>query len=161
MKSRSDDLEAKRAVDECVRTLHRILQIVDLFSRKTFREFGVSGSLIWALRTIRDAECTTMSELAQRLHLHPSTVSGIVDRLEERGLALLNEACPDDRMTELQITKSGRNLISKAPEPPRSKIVRGIEGLSPEDRACVHRAIGILSQILDIAEPSGEAEQSK
>lgn len=161
MKNRGDESEATRDIVESVRGIHRILQIVDLFSRKMIRELGVSGPLLWALRTIRDAECTTVSELTQRLHLHPSTVNGIVDRLEERGLASCPEGCPDAGTTELRLTAAGRSLISQAPEPPRSRIARGIEALSPEDRTCVHRAIGILSRIMDIPEPAGEAEQSK
>jgi DNA-binding MarR family transcriptional regulator len=148
-----------RAVSESVRGLHRIFQNVDLFSRKTLREFGVSGPQIWALRMIRDAECTTMTDLAHRLHLHPSTVSGIVDRLEERALASRHQAAGDARVTELRLTPSGRRMVSKVPEPPRSKVARGIGALSASELIHVQRAVQILSRIMDVPEPAGkEAE---
>lgn len=143
-----------RAVDESVRGLHRIFQNIDLFSRRVLREFGVSGPQIWALRTIRDAEVTTMSELALRLHLHPSTVSGIVDRLEEHALAVRSQASDDARVTELRLTPAGRKVVSRVPEPPRSRLARGVESLPPEELACVHRAVGILSRIMDVPGPA-------
>lgn len=126
--------EVPGAVSESVRGLHRIFQNVDLFSRRALRQFGVSGPQIWALRTIRDAECTTMSDLARRLHLHPSTVSGIIDRLEGRGLALRLGAAND---------------------------ARGIGSLSSDELACVHRAVQILSRIMDVPDPSGGGSEPR
>jgi DNA-binding MarR family transcriptional regulator len=135
-RSPEDDSEA---VAECVRGLHRIFQNVDLFSKKALRAFGVSGPQIWALRTIRDAECLSMSELAERLHLHPSTVNGIVDRLEERCLAARRQAAGDARVTELRLTSSGRQLLPSVPEPPRSK---GHRGSGPFPRRSSAASIG-------------------
>jgi DNA-binding MarR family transcriptional regulator len=161
MNNRAEDPETSQSIAETVRGMHRIFQNVDLFSKRTLRDLGVSGPQLWALRTIRDAECTTMSELAERIHLHPSTVSGIVDRLEERGLASREQAADDARVVELRLSSSGRNLVARAPEPPRSKIARGIERLSVEELACVHRAVGILSRIMDVPEPTGEEETGR
>ena len=156
MKDRASSEEGSRTVAECVQGLHRIFQNVDIFSKRTLREFGVSGPQIWALRTIRDAEVIVMSDLAERLHLHASTVSGIVDRLEERSLAARYPAADDARVTELRLTPSGRKLLSNVPEPPRSKVARGLEALSPEDLACVYRAVRILTRIMDVPAPEGE-----
>jgi DNA-binding MarR family transcriptional regulator len=161
MKNQGDDPEGSKAIVESVRGIHRIFQIVDLFSRKTIRELGISGPQLWALRTIRDAECTTMSDLYQRIHLHPATVSGIVDKLEEQGLASRHQASNDAAVTELRLTAPGRSLLSKAPEPPRSRLARGIELLAGDELACIHRAVRLLSRILDIPEHAGEAGQSK
>lgn len=155
MKHRPATLKSTRAVAESVRGLHRIFQNIDLFSRKVLREYGVSGPQIWALRTIRDAECTTMSDLAARLHLHPSTVSGIMDRLEKRGLAVRFQASNDARVTELRLTPAGRKVVSHVPEPPRSKIARGVEALPLEELSCVRRAVRILSRIMNVPDPPG------
>ena len=144
-----------RAVSESVRGLHRILHACDLFTRKTVRECGVSGIQIWTLRTILDAECTTMEELAHRLHLHPVTVSSIVDRLEARDLASRRQTSPDSGITELRLSAAGRRLAYEVPEPPHSKITRGVEALSPDDLECVRRAVAILGHLLDAPEPAG------
>jgi DNA-binding MarR family transcriptional regulator len=145
-----------RAVAESVRRLQRILHDCDLFSRRAVRHFGVSGVALWALRTALDAECMTVEELVQRLHLDPITVSGIVDRLEARDLASRRRAYENPRVAELRLSLAGRKLASEAPESPHGKLARGVEALSSEELVCVHRAIEILGKILDVA---GSSEQ--
>jgi DNA-binding MarR family transcriptional regulator len=75
----------------------------------------------------------TMSEIAQALRCDPSNVTGIVDGLEERGLAL-REPSPDDRRVKLiALSAEGRRLrgrLSKAMEKPPA----WIEGLAEADR---------------------------
>jgi DNA-binding MarR family transcriptional regulator len=145
-------------VDEVVRSLYRIFQSIDHFSRKSLRELGVSGPQVWALRTIRDAECTTERELARRIHLPPGTVSGLVDRLEAHGVAARRAAHEGDRVAELRLTSSGRRLVSQAPEPPQSRIARGVEGLPMRDLTCLHRAMEILVQLLEGEDPKNGEE---
>src|SRR5579872_214556 len=142
-------------VDEVVLGLHRIFQSIDHFSRKSLREFGVSGPLVWALRTIRDAECTTLDDLARRIHLPPGTVSGLVERLEERGAAARRAAFEGDGALELRLTSSGRRLLSEAPEPPQSRIARGIERLSLLELSCLHQAVAILNRLMDVRDSEG------
>jgi len=47
-------------LSESVEMLHQIFQAVDLFSRQTLRDFGVTGPQIWALRTIDDGDVVSM-----------------------------------------------------------------------------------------------------
>jgi DNA-binding MarR family transcriptional regulator len=75
----------------------------------------------------------TMSEVAQFLRCDPSNVTGLVDGLEEKGLAL-REPSPDDRRVKLiALSAEGRRLrgrLTKAMEKPPA----WIEGLSEADR---------------------------
>jgi DNA-binding MarR family transcriptional regulator len=156
----SKEPEVPPTVDEVVRGLYRIFQSIDHFSRKSLRELGVSGPQVWALRTIRDAECTTERELARRIHLPPGTVSGLVDRLEAHGAAARRAAHEGDRVVELRLTSSGRQLASRAPEPPQSRIARGVELLPLGDLACLHRAVEILARLLESEGPTNDEHQS-
>ena len=53
----------KELLSETVEMLHRVFQAVDLFSRQTLRDFGVSGPQIWALRSIDQAGVSSMGGL--------------------------------------------------------------------------------------------------
>jgi DNA-binding MarR family transcriptional regulator len=130
--------------------LHQIFQAVDLFSRQTLRDFGVSGPQIWALRTIDEGGVVSMGDLAQRMHLHMSTVSGIIDRLESGRLVTRERSSADARVMELSLTARGRSLLAKAPEPPRSKAARGLQRLSPKDLERVHSALLLIARAMDV-----------
>jgi DNA-binding MarR family transcriptional regulator len=91
-----------------------------------------------------------MGELAQRMHLHMSTISGIIDRLESGRLVTRERSSADARVMELRLTARGRSLLAKAPEPPRSKAARGLQRLSPKDLTRVHSALLLIAQAMDV-----------
>jgi DNA-binding MarR family transcriptional regulator len=151
------DAKARRRtlIAEAVQSLHLIFRTVDLFSRETLGRFGVTGPQIWALRTIEEAEVLTVGALSERMFLHISTVSGILDRLESAGLVDRERLKADRRVVQLRLTPQGRSLIRRAPEPPRMKVLRGLKRLPTRQVAAVRSAILRLAEIMGAeADPS-------
>ena len=74
-----------------------------------------------------------MGEMAEILHCDPSNVTGIVDALEERGLAIRTPSEQDRRVKLIALTAEGRRIhgrLSKAIETPPDWLV----GLSAADQ---------------------------
>jgi DNA-binding MarR family transcriptional regulator len=146
---------APAALEQSVQLLHRIFQSVDLFSRQALRDFGVTGPQIWALQTIDRAGVLSMGGLAQGMHLHMSTVTGIIDRLEAARLVTRARSAGDARVMELRLTAKGKAILAKSPEPPRSKVARRLQRLSPRELRTVHSALLLIarSMSVDLADP--------
>jgi len=81
-----------------------------------------------------------MNEVAGRMHCDASNLTGIVDRLESRGLIQRQTRAGDRRVKELVLTEKGRHV--------RTEVVAvidrtpGISALSPDERATLHRLLG-------------------
>jgi len=81
-----------------------------------------------------------MNEVAGRMHCDASNLTGIVDRLESRGLIQRQTRAGDRRVKELVLTEKGRHV--------RTEVVAvidrtpGISALSPGERATLHRLLG-------------------
>ncbi len=148
-------LKARRAetVQDCVETLNEIFRQVDVFSKHLLRNFGVSGPQLWALRAIRDAGTVTMGGLAARMHLHVSTVTGIIDRLQLAGLVTRTRSETDRRILHLAVTAKGRGIVLKAPEPPRSLLARGLEKLGQVDLSRMKTSLDQLAGMMGVAVP--------
>jgi DNA-binding MarR family transcriptional regulator len=54
-----------------------------------------------------------MSELAEHLGLKKSTMSGLVDRAEQRGLLARAASADDERATEVFLTPEGTKLVAR------------------------------------------------
>lgn len=87
-------------------------------------EVGLSPPQVMALRSLRPDDPMPMSELAGLMHCDNSNVTGIVDRLEARGLVSRRPATHDRRVKQLVLTDAGRavrdrlhGLLSEAPAP--------------------------------------------
>ena len=108
-------------------------------------EFDLSPPQVMALRQLDPAEPKPMSELAIALRCDNSNVTGIVDRLEDRGLVERRPGEHDRRVKMLMITERGAQvragLAARLDEPPEA-----LANLSPEDqralRDIMRRALG-------------------
>jgi MarR family transcriptional regulator, organic hydroperoxide resistance regulator len=87
-------------------------------------ELGISPQQSMAIGSLKPGEPMPMSALAEALHCDNSNITGIVDRLEERGLVRRDAAPGDRRVKMLVVTSNGLEVrrrivrrLSEAPEP--------------------------------------------
>jgi DNA-binding MarR family transcriptional regulator len=95
------------------------------------RELGLRPPAFGALRLLDQPR--TMSEIAADLHCDNSNVTGIVDGLEEKGLARRGPSPADRRVKLIALTPEGRKLrvrLLRAVEKPPA----WLERLSEQDR---------------------------
>src|SRR5580698_99170 len=72
-------------------------------------EHDLSMIQVRLLGILRDRE-PSMLELARHLELEKSSLSGLVDRAEKRGLVLRIPSADDRRVATIRVTKQGRKL---------------------------------------------------
>jgi DNA-binding MarR family transcriptional regulator len=88
----------------------------------TVTELELSPPQAHALKVLRPGHPIAMRELADGLHCDPSNITGIVDRLEARGLVERGAAAGDRRVKTLLLTARGvalrSRLLDRLSEPP-------------------------------------------
>ncbi|HEY3000320.1 MAG TPA: MarR family transcriptional regulator [Acidimicrobiales bacterium] len=112
-----------RAQQICLATMDEVLRPFDLtfarYEALVLLAFSRQGSL-------------PLGKMGDRLMLHPTSVTNIVDRLERQGL-VSREAHPTDRRTTLAaITDEGRRVVGKATEAVGASGF-ALSALSPEE----------------------------
>jgi len=117
VKARRPSAAKARDAAEVVNNLRRLFKAIQEYSKAIFRRTGLSGPQVWALTILDREPALSLGELAQRIFAHPSTVSGIVDRLEERGAVQRVVDREDRRGIRLSLTPLGRRILRKSPPP--------------------------------------------
>jgi DNA-binding MarR family transcriptional regulator len=77
-------------------------------SKKMQARLGLTGPQRVTLRILGRYPALTAGELAEILRIHPSTLTGILQRLEARGLVRRTSDARDRRRTRLALTPRGR-----------------------------------------------------
>ena len=99
---------------------------------------GIDGSLsiiqLHALSTLEARGPLSMGRLADELDVSVASVTGIVDRLEERGLIERRPQPSDRRVIEVHVTEAGRQVFAHLAELRRARLEGILEGLSDEER---------------------------
>lgn len=92
--------------------------------RNVEKQCGLSGSQVWLLREVEASPGTGVSRLAERLSIHQSTCSLLVEKLVGAGLVSKTRSAEDQRRVGLEVTPAGAQLLNNVPGP--------AEGLLPE-----------------------------
>lgn len=141
-----------RADLQILQSLRRIFRAADLYSHRLAHDHQVTGPQLMCLVQLCETGEMTLSALSKAIYLSPSTVVGIVDRLEARGLIERLRSSSDRRKTFLSPTDSGRKLVSEAPSPLQSALQRGLQDMSADQQQALVRTMDRLVEMLEIHE---------
>jgi DNA-binding MarR family transcriptional regulator len=120
-------------------------------ARRLRQEAGgsLSPSQIAALATIERHGPLTPSELAQRERVQRPTVTRVLARLEQAGLAERAGDPVDRRSSLVTITPEGRGLLAAQRTRKDAYLARRLEALDATDRATLERAAELLERLLE------------
>ncbi|MGE3178300.1 MAG: MarR family winged helix-turn-helix transcriptional regulator, partial [Vicinamibacterales bacterium] len=128
-----------------MKVLWRLEHALERTSKRMEDTHGVTGPQRLALRIIGVKPDIGPVELAQALHLHPSTVTGVLQRLEVAKLITRSPHAKDGRRMHLRVTRAGARLNSpSAPGTIEAAIRKALRRVSPRDR---RTAIAVLTRL--------------
>jgi len=93
-----------------IRRLHQIS--VAIFLQQT-EAFGITPVQFAALQTVGNSPQIDQRSLARTVGLDTSTIAGVIDRLESRGLLVRSASPGDRRVKQLTLTNAARQLLSE------------------------------------------------
>ena len=132
--------------------IRRVFQILNEQSQRIKQETGLTGPQLWAIRVIHEHGPINISDIAKRMYLHPTTVLGIIDRLEARGLVSRTRSKDDRRITWVELTQDGNNLVKSVPEVVQGLLGARLEGISLNDLVEIDEGISQLVKIFGVQE---------
>jgi DNA-binding MarR family transcriptional regulator len=123
-------------------------------SKRMEAELGITGPQRLVLRVVGQFPGLSAGELADIVRLHPSTITGIVQRLVTRGL-LERERDPDDsRRTRLRLNPRAI-IYTRTSTGPVEKAV--IQALNHAGAASVRAARKVLAEVAQRLDDSDQA----
>ena len=129
---------------QVVRILKQLKEGIKLHMHQGFRDMNLTGPQGMLIGILAHEENIKISDLSEKLGLSNSTVSGIIDRLESQNLVERTRSSEDRRVVYVNVTENFRenfhqrfnkmeeifqNILSKATEEERNKIIIGMETL--------------------------------
>jgi DNA-binding MarR family transcriptional regulator len=137
------------AISEIMQSLRRIFKAIQDYSHKVFEEFGITGPQLWALKTISQNESLSLSDLGKRMYLHPSTITGVIDRLEKKRYVARIRDQVDRRVIYVQLTAEGKRLAKRAPNPAQGKMIYGLKNLKRRELNLIYDSVQKLVKIME------------
>ncbi len=131
--------ELDAAVGVMLALLWRSNHGLALLSKRMLRSHGVTGQQRMILRIIARGAGVSPGRISETASLHPSTLTGILERLVRGGFAVRSRDAGDGRRSRFDLTPRGRAVAEARQGTVESAMVRSLAPLSPEERAVVRR----------------------
>jgi DNA-binding MarR family transcriptional regulator len=117
-------------------------------SKRMAVQLGVTGPQRLVIRLVGRRPGISAGELADVLRVHPSTLTGVLRRLEERAF-ISRKADPEDRRRAvLTLTPAGKQIDSQRGGTVESAVRRVIERIPDEDVEATRRTLVALAHEL-------------
>src|SRR5210317_546358 len=132
--------------------IRKIVRSINLESKKIQKEYGVSIPQVLCLNYLHDAPNFqgTQGELKRFLNLNSSTISGIVNRLEKKGLLARLPKSGDKRMVNIGLTSAGDDLIASMPSLLHEQLSEKLQTLNASELKQIEESLDVLVHLLDI-----------
>lgn len=124
-----------------LKSLRAIIRSVDLYSRELAAANQVTAPQLVCLLHVVQKGPVTATAIGREVHLSPSTVVGILDRLEEKGLIVRQRSTEDRRMVRVSATDAGRALARRAPSPLQQTLANALNSLPELEQATIALAL--------------------
>jgi DNA-binding MarR family transcriptional regulator len=95
--------------------LRRIIRTVALHSRQLMEEHGLTSVQLAALHELASRGPLSARELARCVQVSQPTITGVLDRLEQRQLITRTRSSKDRRTLHIAMTDQGRELLAATP----------------------------------------------
>lgn len=126
--------------------IRRLQQIaVAIFLQET-EATGITPVQYAALQTVANAPGVDQRTLARTIGFDTSTIAGVIDRLQSRGLMQRNTSPADRRVRQLTLTDDGRRLLAETLPGMQRAQARMLAPLPAGDRAEFMRMLRTLVQ---------------
>lgn len=131
-----------------MQSLRKIVKALEDYSRSVERRFGLTGPQLWALWELGRNGPLSLKDLAAKMHLDSSTVTGVVDRLVVKNLMLRTPDAEDRRRISLVLSEKGQEIFAKAPHPAQGDLLAGLAELSKARVDAIHESLQALEKVL-------------
>ena len=124
-----------------MQTLWALVHALERTSKRMAHDVGVTGPQRLVLRVLGLAPRCSAGALAATLHVHPSTLTGVLERLVAQGLVARVPDPADRRRAVLSLTSRGARINATRAGTVEAAVIRGLDGVNHQDRAATIRVL--------------------
>jgi DNA-binding MarR family transcriptional regulator len=124
--------------------LWELVHALAVRSKRMGRTLGVTGPQRLVIRVVGQSPDATAREIADTLGLHPSTLTGVLARLERQRMIQRRTDRVDRRRVRFRLTPEGRRIDRERKGTVEAAVRRAMGRAEPAMIAATERLVGLL-----------------
>lgn len=140
----SDEIET-----QIVASIRRIMRAVDLHSRHLLDACGLTGPQLSVLKAAATLDLATAGAIARTVRISGATTTGILSRLEKRGLVQRVRGESDRRTVRVDVTEAGHAALDAAPSLLQDRFRDELGTLEDWERSMILSVLERIATMMD------------
>jgi DNA-binding MarR family transcriptional regulator len=136
-------------IKDIVGSIRRLIRAVSIDSVKMSRKFSLTAPQSGVMRSLNARGPISSAELSRELCVTPSNITGIIDRLEKKGLVARIRQEEDRRVVLISLTEVGTALAERLPDPIETRLISALSDLKPGKVRDLRNALTTVLQLVD------------
>ncbi|WP_025916364.1 MarR family winged helix-turn-helix transcriptional regulator [Herminiimonas sp. CN] len=113
------------------------------------KQCGVNGAQLWVMQELSETPNMRVGEIANRLAIHQTTTSNLIEILNKRGYIVKSLDPDDKRATRLSLSEAGMALLERAPKPARGLLPQAVRQLDASQLSQLDAGLQALLNRMD------------
>ena len=128
--------------------LRRIDYIIRLKGREILKDFNITIPQFTALQILIHNGDLTIGELSQKMGLACSTITDLIDRMENNQLVVRKRDQNDKRVVRIEVLPIGYEIVEKVLEERIRFLESKMKGLSEQEKAALDEGLESLYNVM-------------
>ena len=137
-------------VREIIFLIRKLIHGAELYTKELNKKYSITAAQLNCLLALYENGPLPPSRIAKHMMVNSSTVTGVIDRLEQKGLVTRQRNSPDRRIINIQLTPGGKKMAEVAPPPIQQRVVDGLQKLSSKELDQIILSLTKLTRMLDL-----------
>lgn len=139
---------------EALKRLRIVIRAAQRHSNWIEKQCGVTGAQLWVMQELHESPGLRVGDVAERLAIHQTTTSNLVDTLVKKGYVTKTRDAQDQRVVKLALSDSGEVVIARAPMPARGLLPESLQKLDAKQLRDLNNSLQALLDVIEKADES-------
>lgn len=146
--------EASAPYMEALKKLRIVVRAAQRHSNWIEKQCGVTGAQLWVMQELHESPGLRVGDVSQRLAIHQTTTSNLVDALVKKGYVTKTRDTEDQRVVKLALSEKGEAVINRAPTPARGLLPESLQKLDAKQLRDLNKSLQALLDVIERADES-------
>ena len=137
-------------IKEIILLIRKLVNGAELYTKELSKNHSITSAQLNCLLALYENGPLPPSQVAKHMMVKSSTVTGVVDRLERKGLVKRERNSPDRRIINIQLTEDGKKIAEIAPPPIQQQVIEGLQKLPHSELNEIIFSFSTLTKMLDV-----------
>jgi MarR family transcriptional regulator, organic hydroperoxide resistance regulator len=137
---------------EALKKLRIVIRAAQRHSNWIEKQCGVTGAQLWVMQELHESPGLRVGELSERLAIHQTTTSNLLDGLVKKGYVVKARDASDQRVVKLALSGEGEAIIESAPTPARGLLPESLQKLSEKQLRDLNKSLQALLDVIEADE---------